>query len=187
MRIQKQPKPSSPSNPIAELSSPSKRETKSPASCLYNTRRGWTPPLRREAAPLGRCSPSTAMTTLGHACCAGHHPSCPFTLSGSSVGQTRHLALDPSSVLYLQHKLCSYLDALQHLPPPQPVPRQLLPFYNIIMGSLDFFSSWHAYFKVLVLRCGRNSGPHFCGTQRPRSLNAHVQVQAQAGSHRPCT
>jgi hypothetical protein len=33
-----------------------------------------------------------------------------------------HLALDPSSVLYLQHKLCSYLDALQHLPPPQPVP-----------------------------------------------------------------
>jgi hypothetical protein len=28
---------------------------------------------------------------------------------------TWHLALDPSSVLYLQHKLCSYFDALQHL------------------------------------------------------------------------
>jgi hypothetical protein len=44
---------------------------------------------------------------------------------------TRHLALDPSSVLYLQHRLCSYLDALQHLPPPQPVPRQLLPLRYI--------------------------------------------------------
>jgi hypothetical protein len=42
---------------------------------------------------------------------------------------TRHLALDPSAVMCLQHKLCTYLDALQPtcIPRPQPVPRQLVP------------------------------------------------------------
>jgi hypothetical protein len=45
------------------------------------------PPLGRGAAPLARCSPPTALTLLGPACCAGHHPSSPFALSGSSVGQ----------------------------------------------------------------------------------------------------
>ena len=61
-----------------------------PCLVLPNTRRGWAnvPPLGREAAPLARCSPPTALTTLGPACCAGHfHPSSPFALSGSSVGQ----------------------------------------------------------------------------------------------------
>jgi hypothetical protein len=63
------------------------------AACLVlsNTRRGWAGvprrPLGRKAAPLARCSPPTALTILGPACCAGRHPSCPFTLSGSSVGQ----------------------------------------------------------------------------------------------------
>jgi hypothetical protein len=41
-------------------------------SCLglSNTRRGERPPLGREAAPLARCSPPTALTTPGPACCA---------------------------------------------------------------------------------------------------------------------
>ena len=59
-------------------------------SCLTHGLAGRTPPAGgREAAPLARCSPP-ALDILGPACCAGHHPSCPFTLSGSSVGQRRH-------------------------------------------------------------------------------------------------
>jgi hypothetical protein len=65
---------------------------------LSNTRRGWVagrtlPTGERSSAAgslqLARCSPPTPTTLniLGSACCAGHHPSCPFTLSGSSVGQ----------------------------------------------------------------------------------------------------
>jgi hypothetical protein len=54
-------------------------------------------------------------------------PEFPFRFIWVLGWSTWHLALDPSSVMYLQHKLCSYLDALQHIPPPQPVPRQLAP------------------------------------------------------------
>jgi hypothetical protein len=59
---------------------------------LSNTRRGWAnvprwgERQRRWLASL-LSSPPTALTILGPTCCAGHHPSCPFTLSGSSVGQ----------------------------------------------------------------------------------------------------
>jgi hypothetical protein len=58
-------------------------------------------------------------------------PELPFHFVWFLGWSTWHLSLDPSSVLYLQHKLCSYFDALQHLPPPQPVPRQLLPLRHI--------------------------------------------------------
>jgi hypothetical protein len=50
---------------------------------------------RQRRWPLARCSPPTALATPGPACCAGHHPSCPFTLSGSSVGQNL-VPLSPS-------------------------------------------------------------------------------------------
>ena len=43
-------------------------------------------------------------------------PELPFHFVWFLGWSTWHLALDPSSVLYLQHKLCSYFDALQHLP-----------------------------------------------------------------------
>jgi hypothetical protein len=90
--------------------------------CVFRRIHPWLgerPPLGREAAPLARCSPPIALTALGPACCAGHHPSCPWFDFVWFLGwSTWHLALDPSSVLYLQHKLCSYFDALQHLPPP---------------------------------------------------------------------
>jgi hypothetical protein len=42
------------------------------------------PPLARGAS---RWSPRATPDALRPACCAGHRPSCPFTLSGSSVGQ----------------------------------------------------------------------------------------------------
>jgi hypothetical protein len=90
-------------------------------SCLTHTLAGRTSPARERGSAAGSllsshrpkwCRPSLEL---------------PFYFVWFLGWSTQHLALDPSSVLYLQHKLCSYLDALQHLPPPQPVPRQLLP------------------------------------------------------------
>jgi hypothetical protein len=76
---------------------------------LSNTRRGWANAPRwgegREAAPLARCSPPTTLTTLGPACCAGHHPSCPFTLSGAfTIGQQRSAQRAPPPKRQLLHK-----------------------------------------------------------------------------------
>ena len=48
--------------------------------CLTHALLGERPLLGREAAALARCSPPT-LDIPGPACCTGHHPSCPFTLS----------------------------------------------------------------------------------------------------------
>jgi hypothetical protein len=60
--------------------------------------------------PPARCSPPATRNTP----CVLHRP--PPELPSHFVcflrWSTRHLAFDPSSILYLQHKLGSYLDAL---------------------------------------------------------------------------
>jgi hypothetical protein len=75
-------------------------------------------------------------------------PELPFHFVWFLGWSTRHLALDPSSVMYLQHKLCPYLDALQRLPPPQPVPRQLLPLRHIQLTQPRFYTS-----RFLAFHC----------------------------------
>jgi hypothetical protein len=97
-------------------------------SCLIHAVAGRTLPAgeRGSAAGSPRKYPLPGYPNYTWTCvlCRPHHPSCPLTLSGSSVGQRGILCSIHLSVLYLQHILCSYLDALQHLPPPQPVPCQ---------------------------------------------------------------
>jgi hypothetical protein len=61
---------------------------------------------------------------------ADRHPSSPFALSGSSVGQR------PNS-LYLQNKLSPCPDALQHLSPLPPVLRQLGSCHSGTCNSLN--------------------------------------------------
>jgi hypothetical protein len=57
-------------------------------SCLIHAVAGRTFPAGERGSAAGSLlSSPTTLTILGPACCAGHHPSCPFTLSGSSVGQ----------------------------------------------------------------------------------------------------
>jgi hypothetical protein len=50
---------------------------------LIHALAGGTFPAARwgERPPLARCSPPTTLNTLGPACCAGHHPSCLFTVA----------------------------------------------------------------------------------------------------------
>jgi hypothetical protein len=79
-------------------------------------------------------------------------PELPFHFVRFLGWSTRHLALDPSSLLYLQRKLCSYLGALQHLPPPQPVPRQALLPLRHVHSSLSHGFTRRASLYVLALR-----------------------------------
>jgi hypothetical protein len=125
-------------------------------SCIIHALAGQRPPLLgREAAPLARCSPpTTPKYTWTCVLCRCHHLSCPFFRFVWFLGwSTWHLALDPSSLLHLQHKPSSYLDALRHLPPPQPVPRQLLPLRHIQLTQPRFYTSrLLAFHSLLPLR-----------------------------------
>jgi hypothetical protein len=90
---------------------------------LSNTRRGWANVPRwgeRQPAAAGSLLSSHYPNYTWACVLCRPSPEFPFRFIWVLGWSTWHLALDPSSVLYLQHKLCSYLDALQHLPPPQP-------------------------------------------------------------------
>jgi hypothetical protein len=56
-------------------------------SCLIHAVAGRTSPAGERGSAAGSLLSSHSLTILGPACCAGHHPSSPFALSGSSVGQ----------------------------------------------------------------------------------------------------
>jgi hypothetical protein len=119
-------------------------------------------------AVAGRTFPAGERGSAAGSLLSSHYPNCtwacvlcrpspelPFHFVWFLGWSTRHLALDPSSVLYLQHKLCSYFDALQHLPPPQPVPRQLLPLRYIQLTQPRLYTS-----HLLAFHC-------FLGTATP--------------------
>jgi hypothetical protein len=93
-------------------------------SCLIHAVAGRTSPAGERGSAAGsllsfRCPSYTWACVL-----CRPSPEFPFRFIWVLGRSTWHLALDPSSVLHLQHKLCPYFDALQHLPPPQLVPRQ---------------------------------------------------------------
>jgi hypothetical protein len=91
---------------------------------------GLAPPLALSClihAVAGRTFPAGERGSAAGSLLSSHYPNytwacvlCrpslefPFRFIWVLGWSTWHLALDPSSVLYLQHKLCSYLDALQH-------------------------------------------------------------------------
>ena len=105
-------------------------------SCLIHAVAGRTFPAGERGSAAGSLLSSHCPNYTWACVLCRPSPELPFHFVWFLGWSTWHLALDPSSVLYLQHKLCSYLDALQHLPPPQPVPRQLLPLRHITSSQL---------------------------------------------------
>ena len=85
-------------------------------SCLIHAVAGRTFPAGERGSAAGSLLSSHYPNYTWACVLCRPSPEFPFRFIWVLGWSTWHLALDPSSVLYLQHKLCSYLDALQHLP-----------------------------------------------------------------------
>ena len=117
-------------------------------SCLIHAVAGRTFPAGERGSAAGSLLSSHCPNYTWACVLCRPSPELPFHFVWVLGWSTWHLALDPSSVLYLQHKLCSYLDALQHLPPPQPVPRQLLPLRYIQLTQPRLYTP-----RLLAFHC----------------------------------
>ena len=117
-------------------------------SCLIHAVAGRTFPAGERGSAAGSLLSSHYPNYTWACVLCRPSPEFPFRFIWVLGWSTWHLALDPSSVLYLQHKLCSYLDALQHLPPPQPVPRQLLPLRYIQLTQPRLYTP-----RLLAFHC----------------------------------
>jgi hypothetical protein len=121
---------------------------------LIHALAGRTPPAGERGSAAGSLLSSRRPKYTWACVLCRPSPELPFHFVWFLGWSTRHLALDPSSVLYLQAAtqamctLCPYLAALQHLPPPQPVPCQLLPLRHIQLTQPRLYTS-----RLLAFHC----------------------------------
>jgi hypothetical protein len=86
-----------------------------PLSCLIHALAGRTFPAGERGSAAGSLLSSHYPNYTWACVMCRPSPELPFHFVWFLGWSTRHLALDPSSVLHLQHKLCSYLDACPFL------------------------------------------------------------------------
>jgi hypothetical protein len=117
--------------------------------CLIHAVAGRTSPAGERGSAAGSLLSSHYPAIPGPACCAGHHPSSPFALSGSSVGQrgilrSIHLLSCTCNTSYV--RILVLFDIFLH--PSRSPARQLLPLRHIQLTQPRLYMS-----RLLSFHC----------------------------------